>query len=136
MKSLKLLLFFLVVSLVFSGTLVAASSHGFTGITLPALASKYNSSDKVKSDSTAQKVKKTSATSNLTGGEVAVEGRIGLKSGTSSYTYSGWETLTKGSWISFDDTDEAGTYRLQLKTVKSFVNKCTFYGTWWYEYTS
>lgn len=136
MKSLKIMSFLLIISLIFSGTLVAASSHGFTGITLPSLADVYSSSDKTKSDSTVQKVKKTSATSNLTGGEVAVEGRIGLKNGTSSYLYSDWKTLTKGSWISIPDTGQSGTFRLQLKTVKKFFNNCTFYGVWWYEYTS
>ena len=137
MKVIRAMFAMMIISLIFSGVMVAASSHGFTGITLPALAGEYNSPDKVKSDSSVQKVSKTSATSNLTGGEVAVEGRVGLKSGTSSYSYGSWVTLTKGDWTSMTNASgQSGTFRLQLQTKKSFVNKCTFYGAWWYEYTS
>lgn len=136
MKSLKVILVLLITSLIFSGTFVVASSHAFIGITLPAFAGKYSSPDKIKRDSTIQKVKKTSATSNLTGGEVAVEGRIGLKTGSSSYLYSDWKTLPKGNWVNIPNTGQSGTFRLQLKTAESFINKSTFYGNWWYEYTS
>lgn len=133
MKLLRGTLVLLVVSLIFSGTIVFSSNHGFTGVTLPSLSGTYNSPDIVKSNSTLQKVKKISATSNLTGGEVAVEGRVGLKSGTSSYLYSSWTTLPKGSWTTIEDSEGTGTYRLQLRAAKSFVNKCTFYGNWQYE---
>lgn len=83
MKYLKALFFILIVSLIFSGSLVMGYSHGFIGIKLEALSKIYNSPEMVKTISSDQKVKKISATSDATGGEIAVRGRVCLKSGTS-----------------------------------------------------
>lgn len=133
MKFFKVLFFILIVSLIFSGSLVMGYSHGFTGIKLEALSKIYNSPEMVKTISSDQKVKKISATSDVTGGEVAVEGRVCLKSGTSICSYSSWEDLPKGKWVEINKTNELGTYKLQLHTKRSFLNASTFYGTWWYD---
>ncbi len=130
MKYLKYTVALFIFALMLSTLGVNAKQYNIDNITIPVFSGIWNSGQKEKETFGPQQIKKISCTDSLTG-----DGRVIL-----ARTYSYYDPVGYSSWIEVPysyaswgaSNQNAGAYRLELKSNKSLPTTAKFNGVWQY----
>ena len=131
MKYLKGTMIACAATLIFSISANAASLT-LSKVTIPVLSGIYRSSERIKDDTTVQKINTIDAKDKISGDGRVIMARVqGMYAGMST---TAWIEATKGKTVNFSSSSkEVGSWKLNLKSKKSLPTQANYWGTWTYQ---